>query len=273
MNISGIYRIKNIITEDFYIGSSKNIYKRWIQHKTQLKHNKHHSIILQRAWNKYGEKNFNLDILEECDPIFLLIKEQEYLNDHPIYNIGKVANGGDNLTNNPNRNEIINRIKTTLKNYYLNLSEKEKLKYSESIRGENNPNWNNSWTNEMKNEQSKKLKKFFETNTNHISGKTYIEYFGEEKAAEIKKKISEYASLRIGEKNSFFGKTHSKETKDNLAKNRIGKYYGEQNIPFLIDNIEYKSLGEASKFLNIHITTIRWRLKSVNQKFSNYHYI
>ena len=49
-----------------------------------------------------------------------------------------------------------------------------------------------------------------------------------------------------------------------------GVYNGKQNIPIIIDDIEYRSAGEASKILNIPMVTIRWRVLSKNKKFNNY---
>jgi hypothetical protein len=40
----------------------------------------------------------------------------------------------------------------------------------------------------------------------------------------------------------------------------------------MIDEVEYRSAGEASKILNIPMVTIRWRVKSKNKKFDNYKY-
>lgn len=273
MVISGIYKIINIETKDFYVGSSKNILKRWWKHKYELNKNIHHSIILQRAWNKYGSKSFKFEIIEECDPNILLIKEQVYLDDNPTYNVGKIACGGDNLTNNPNRDNIIKNMSKIMIQRFKNMSDDEKKSYSDSLKGENNPNYNNNWSDDMKKEQSSKLKKYFETHTNYISGKTFDEFFGEEKANDIKKKISDAASKRVGEKNSFYGKKHSNETKDKISKIKKGTYNGSQNLPFSIDGVEYTSLGEASKKLEIPIPTIRWRIKSNNIKFINYKYI
>jgi len=93
MSNTGIYKIKNIINNDCYIGSASYTFnKRWNTHKHQLKNNKHHSIILQRAWNKYGENNFNFEIIEYCEPYECLIKEQHYLDNlKPKYNINPNA--------------------------------------------------------------------------------------------------------------------------------------------------------------------------------------
>jgi group I intron endonuclease len=80
MNIMGIYKIKNIINGKIYIGSSKDITKRWKQHLSALKNNTHHSYHLQRAWNKYGEENFKFEVVEIIhDEDLLTEKEQEWM--------------------------------------------------------------------------------------------------------------------------------------------------------------------------------------------------
>lgn len=86
--ICGIYRIINTLDNKYYIGSSINIYKRWSRHIRDLNKNKHHSVKLQRAWNKYGKQRFIFEILETCEPIkdTILLIEQKYLDLHPYYN-------------------------------------------------------------------------------------------------------------------------------------------------------------------------------------------
>jgi group I intron endonuclease len=62
---SGVYQIRNIINNKRYIGSSaRGIYNRWKLHKSTLNRKIHHSILLQRAWDKYGKENFIFEILE-----------------------------------------------------------------------------------------------------------------------------------------------------------------------------------------------------------------
>jgi hypothetical protein len=88
----GVYQIKNLINNKCYIGSSIEIENRWRRHKKDLRKNKHHSIILQRAWNKYGESNFEFSIIEECLIEVLIIQEQYYLELYePVYNICRIA--------------------------------------------------------------------------------------------------------------------------------------------------------------------------------------
>lgn len=76
----GIYKITNLETKKIYVGSSKNISNRWAKHKALLRHNKHENIKLQNAWNKYGEKNFIFEIVEECLLEVIFEREQFYLD-------------------------------------------------------------------------------------------------------------------------------------------------------------------------------------------------
>jgi group I intron endonuclease len=78
--VSGIYKIINTINNKYYVGSSYDIYYRWRKHKEKLNKNKHHSIKLQRSWNRDGKDSFRFTIIEKCDRSLLIEKEQNYLN-------------------------------------------------------------------------------------------------------------------------------------------------------------------------------------------------
>jgi len=90
---SGIYQIKNITNNHVYVGSAVDIEGGFRTHKSSLNKKKHHSIYLQRAWNKYGASNFVFEILESVDVLENLIKrEQFYLDEiNPEYNVCKTA--------------------------------------------------------------------------------------------------------------------------------------------------------------------------------------
>ena len=59
----GVYMIKNKVNGKFYIGSSVDIQKRWINHRVDLRNNKHHSFQLQQDCSEYGQDNFEFLIL------------------------------------------------------------------------------------------------------------------------------------------------------------------------------------------------------------------
>ena len=110
---SGIYKITNLKNKKIYIGSSKDIELRWKDHKKHLNGGYHVNKKLQNAWNFYGEKEFEFTVLEENIKIDkLLDREQFYLDKFKPYlrdigyNIGLKSSGGDNFTNNPNKNNI-----------------------------------------------------------------------------------------------------------------------------------------------------------------------
>lgn len=65
-NKSGIYKLS--AGGHVYIGSSKNLYARLAEHRTDLKENRHSNNFLQKVYNKYGIENMQVDIVEFCDP-------------------------------------------------------------------------------------------------------------------------------------------------------------------------------------------------------------
>lgn len=62
-----------------YIGQSKNIKRRWNEHYSMLKHNKHTNAHLQNCYNKYGKTSLFFTILESCTKD-LSAREKYYLN-------------------------------------------------------------------------------------------------------------------------------------------------------------------------------------------------
>lgn len=74
-NISGVYVITNIATNQKYIGSSKDIGRRLNSHKSKLRRNKHHNNFLQNSFNKYGESNFTFELYKECTKSEMRVQE------------------------------------------------------------------------------------------------------------------------------------------------------------------------------------------------------
>lgn len=90
--ISGIYWIRNKQNNKIYIGSSKNIRKRFLEHKWALKNNKHLNNRLQNSFNKYGLDSFEFLIILKCHPDMLIWYEQQFLDQcKPDYNIAPNA--------------------------------------------------------------------------------------------------------------------------------------------------------------------------------------
>ena len=92
-NKSGIYKFTNKLNGNFYIGSSVNLSRRFINYYTLSYISKVKShLTISRALIKYGYFNFELEILEYCDVSDLLKREQYYIDSlKPKYNISKIA--------------------------------------------------------------------------------------------------------------------------------------------------------------------------------------
>lgn len=94
---SGIYKIVNKKNSKCYVGSAFNFDKRFVLHRHYLNRNKHHSIKLQRAWNKYGAENFEFQIIEVCSKKVISKREEFYIkccnSYHKGYNCSPFASG------------------------------------------------------------------------------------------------------------------------------------------------------------------------------------
>ena len=59
-----------------------------MRHRSELRHGRHHNPYLAKAYNKYGEDKFKVQILEVCEKVqdTLFFLEQKYLDLKPEYN-------------------------------------------------------------------------------------------------------------------------------------------------------------------------------------------
>ena len=263
--IIGVYKISNTLCPEgkYYIGYSCNIKQRLQTHKSTLRGGKHCNIRMQRAYEKYGSECFDYEILQECE------NEEEaknvelsYLEDLTIrdklYNLHYNSNGGDMLTFHPDREQIIEKRAIEQKKRNIELTQEEYKRRFCTKTGEKNGMYGRTHTD--------KVKKIFSV---MHKGNTYC--LGKKASQETKYKLSVIASERLGEKNPFFGKHHSEETKQKLRENKYG------TIPtnareILIDGELYKSATDAGRQLNVCTATILHRIKSPNPKFSGYKY-
>ena len=138
--ISGIYKITNTVTGDFYIGSSKDVKLRWLQHKCPSALKKHPNNPMYNDFQKYGTDYFVFEILEKVEPEHLKEKEQQFIEAlKPTYNQMN-AKGWDikkkKEYNKVYRKEHKNEMKEYMKEY------QKTEKYQESHRKYNNKYYN-----------------------------------------------------------------------------------------------------------------------------------
>ncbi len=229
----GIYEILNKDTKKSYIGSSKQIEKRWEQHLQALEKGEHHSILLQRAWNKYGKECFEFIVKEECKEEELLVREQKYLDLKPKYNIGAQASGGDNLTNHPYKEKILERRSRTVADNLNKLTQEERNRIYGKEK-EANPNWRGGRT-------------FCKCGTRiNSTARSCIR-----------------CQDRTGENNPFYNKKHTEQTKQVLREHAAKREKKPSNTKkVVVEGIEYTSANEAAKVFNISRSLVNYRCNS-----------
>jgi group I intron endonuclease len=102
-----IYETINKINGKRYIGKDKHNDPNYLGS----------GAILTKAIKKYGRENFVKTILEHCDSEdHMAERERHWIKitgaqiSDTYYNIGSGGNGGDNITNHPNRDEFIKKM-------------------------------------------------------------------------------------------------------------------------------------------------------------------
>ena len=115
--ISGVYKITNTVTGEFYIGSSKDVETRWVKHKSPSRWKAKPNNKMYQDMQKYGVDKFRFQILVPVMEEHLKQVEQEFIETlKPTYN-SKRAKGID-----------IERCKERQKEYQKKYQQSEKVK-------------------------------------------------------------------------------------------------------------------------------------------------
>lgn len=245
-----IYKIECLANGRVYIGQTQNFQKREREHLNDLKRNQHHSILLQRAFNKYGERAFKCSIIEECTKANVDEREKYWINYYDSTNKYK----GFNLEGGGNAKKIIAPItrqkhrENARRNYYaihykcLNSPEAREKK-SKKFSGKNNPCFGKTpreWMDEAV------YKKWVEDKSRRLKLNNPMKNGHTE---ESKQKIS---IAMKGEKNPFYGKHHTNEVKQYLSEIRTGaKNPNAVKVKCLNNNKVYSTITQAAKELKV----------------------
>lgn len=186
-----IYSIYNIVSKMYYIGQTKNFYKRKMSHIILLRKNSHKNTHLQNSWNFYGEENFIFEIIDICDDV----KERNVKEVDYIKKFNSLSPNGYNLASGGNASSPSeeSRMKMSISKKGMILSDEWRANISKATSGENNP------------------------------------MYGKKHSEKTIEKIKESLLGQMdGEKNPFYGKSHSEETKEKISKSNKGKKRTEE---------------------------------------------
>lgn len=121
-----IYKITNIINNKIYIGKTIDIKKRIAKYKRSL--NRSSSQIIIKSMMKYGFENFVFEVVDETDILEELNNKEKYyiklydsMNTKIGYNMTSGGDGGDTISNHPDKNIILKKrdVKISGINSYL----------------------------------------------------------------------------------------------------------------------------------------------------------
>ncbi len=241
-----------------YIGHTNHFRNRLWHHCRQLSKGIHHNKTLQKLYDdgwEYDEKPEFIPMpTKKLAHQFeqALIKANE--NNPEVINI---ECGYDTFTNNPSKEETRIKLAENLRNWRNSLSEEDRLTIF-SKWGERNGMFGRTHTQSSRALIKGKLKDFYAVNESVNKGKP--------KTENHRALMSQNASLRIGVLNPFYGRSHSKETRQRLSEIHKGRI--PANIKkVLINGIVYPSLTEAGRQLGVNTTVVLFRIKSKNLKF------
>jgi len=178
-----IYKTTNLVNGKFYIGQSKYDDPEYLGS----------GKLINLAIRKYGKKSFKKEILVECSSVKEM-NEMEifYQNMYSDcfspkgYNICHGVWGGDNFSNNPNKEVIRKKLSDQKIGNKIWLGRHHKLETIEKLRnmklgvdhsGKNNPMYQKHHSDQTKKEMSLCRKGIY-----------YLERYGEERSKEIKLK-------------------------------------------------------------------------------------
>lgn len=174
-----IYKTTNLINGKFYIGKDSKENPDYLGS----------GLLLKKAINKYGIKNFKKEVIEFCDSKQQLDEREIYWidkldakNNKIGYNIATGGSGGDTISNNPKRDLISKHISQSLSGRKFTEKHKDNIrkKAKESFilgkrknlfknknnKGINNGMYGHKHTKETKSKMSK-LKKGIPLSENH----------------------------------------------------------------------------------------------------------
>lgn len=234
-NFSCIYRWVNNVNNKIYIGQTIHFYDRISQYK-----NGKGTPLINRALQKYGFDNFDIDVMEYCQPENLDNREQYWINYYQSYD----SNKGYNICS----------VASSTKGFHHSEETKSLLRELSKARdfhlfGEKNGMYGKHHSEEWRETHSQFLKEqwknpeYRQKQSERMSGEN--NYF--------------YDVHLYGELNPRYGKHCTEETKEKIRQALTGKPNIACSMKVLCVETgqEFNSMTEAAKFYNTYASAIK----------------
>lgn len=218
--IMQIYKITNLITGKVYVGqTTMSVEQRWALHIRDFERGRKATYPLYRAFAKYGVDKFKVEVIHDN---IETCEELDRLERHYIKELNTMSPNGYNLTAGGQG----------VHGYHH--TDKTKKLFSEFMKS----HYDQIYTQERADKISTSLK-------------------GRKLSDEHRRKISENAKLRVGEKNPFFGRTHSDATRKRISEaNSLHRDIIQCDLVTGEQLNRFASPEEAARYvLSLHRTT------------------
>lgn len=222
-----IYKIRNVVNNKFYVGSTTDTRERFRNHRKMLRGRRHHCPHLQAAWNKYGEDCFIFEIVETLEDVEVLQgAESRWLAEHfgkdHCYNAGSAPEA-------PMRG----RFGSLHPNYGKSLTENQKATISTTLKAfyaedpNNHPRLGKTHSDETKTKISVKVNQAIAEGrgsafipSEETRKKMSEALKGNQNALGYKRTEAECEAIRqrVRGNTNFLGKTHTEEAKEKMRR-------------------------------------------------------
>lgn len=280
-NLSGIYKIVNLINGKMYIGATMNIANRLFTHRKMLKKGVHSNKHLQNAYTKYGLTCFEFKIIKIIhipEIVFKvekrLIKKLNCVNNINYYNLTEGGLGGNTTTKelksnimkklwaDPNSTFNSNEYKEKRKKIFNNkeyrkiLSDSQKEQWANPNSVFNSERYRNKLKNktifsdlDFQKENLKKIKKYWSKKENKEKHSLFMKKKWED--VNYKKEVSD--KISIAKKNQWI-KNKEKFVKSMNRKQVLVFNKDTKELLYLFNS--RKECGEFFNYNPSHITEI-----------------
>ncbi len=284
----GVYILFFYDQDKVYIGSTKNIYRRLIQHRFELNKNKHINKDLQECYNANNKdlycftincenildiEQYFIDLFDKDKLINIFMSTRDWQKTEEYSStMSKKLKKYYSLPDNKIKLNDIRNIRWTDDNQKVQASERMKQQWSDQELREKRINSINQsrLTDEYKNNHQLGMQAFrndpekVKAFQDKMRDKVWSNEDNKIKRAEALKK---YWTTEEGIKDREFRKQKF-QSPEHKEKQRLRNL--NQCKPVSINGVEFSGVKQASRELNIPVSTLVRKIKSNDEKHSNY---